>query len=961
VFACETFVVPRDNECVISMKLNCLVDNKIGIFSPYKVKLAELGIVCAQSVCNSIGGFIPVRLLNVSDKDKVIYKNTIFGEFEINSISSSNDIAAISKSSNNFDHLKSLIDKIQNNNNLSTEDKKNAKSIIFKYSDIFSRGKFDIGSCDYVKHEIDLAANAPIQQTVSKVPLNVQEWVDKQVDNLRESGVIRESVSPWSAPVVVVKKKSGDYRMCIDYRRLNSITIRPTYSIPDSQTIFNHLSEATIFSSIDVSNAYYQCEIRESDKKLTAFSTRKGHFEFNKMPFGLSGAPFTFQRLMHSVLKTENWIYCLIYLDDVLVFSSNFKQHLERIDVIFSKIRDSGLKLSPNKCNLFLPEVSYLGHIVSSAGLKTDPEKIRALKNWPLPMTVTELRKFLGFANYYRKFIFSFASLTQDLESLLKSSCMGNQKKQNHAPLTWTDSCKISFEKLRTALCNAPCLAYPKSGERYILDTDASFSAIGSVLSQVQDGVERVIAYGSKKLTKSEKNYCVTRKELFSVYFFVNHFKQYLLGSQFKIRTDHKALSWMMNWRKPNTSQYCAWIAELEIYDFEIEHRPGEKHINADFLSRPPEDCQQCELKHVDPKLKRNVKICNQLVDYLSPNDISKFHCNLGHIGVSKLVEYLKTEGYNAKLCDVRSAVGNCVPCLQRKSPGRRINYNLQYTSFNPFERVAIDIAGPLPVTKHNSRYILSILDIFSRFIVIVPLANIQAEVIVKTLKSRWLSYFGAPKEIISDGGANFTGHEMENFCRKYGIKRHITSPYHPSSNGLIERYFRTVKDRLFATSTEDGCDWDECMWKVQLGVQVSKNSSTNATPLSILLGSDSERDRLRRQNTELKEKNATISHKFVVGDRVMVKSVSKKPQLLEKRYDGPCRIVECREYKSYLLDLHGKLIIRHEDFLKPCNTTTESSIYTSINSAQNEHTPTQTRRYPRRTRQTVQRYGFNS
>ena len=200
------------------------------------------------------------------------------------------------------------------------------------------------------------------------VPLHVENWVDNQVENLKKMGVIRNSNSPWAAPVVVVIKKNGDFKMCIDFRRLNSVTIKPMYRIPDNQSLFNHLAGATMFSTIDVSNAYYQCEMRESDKISTAFTTRKGQFEFNRMPFGLSGAPFTFQRLMHTILREENWLLCLVYLDDILIFSRDFDEHIERIKIIFEKIKQSGLKLAPSKGDFFLPEVSFLGHAVSKNG-----------------------------------------------------------------------------------------------------------------------------------------------------------------------------------------------------------------------------------------------------------------------------------------------------------------------------------------------------------------------------------------------------------------------------------------------------------------------------------------------------------------------------------------------------------------------------------------------------------------
>jgi hypothetical protein len=255
------------------------------------------------------------------------------------------------------------------------------------------------------------------------------------------------------------------------------------------------------------------------------------------------------------VLKSECWQKCVIYLDDVLVYSTTFSDHIERLRTIFERIRNAGIKLSLQKCSFFNKQIRFLGHIISKDGVSTDPDKIRAVKQWPTPKTLEQLRSFLGFSNYYRRFIHNYTELVSPLEKLLNTSSLGSTQ-QKKAMILWTTECEMTFEKIKTALCSSKTLAYPLKDSTFVLDTDASHCAMGAVLSQNQNGVERVIAYASKKFTKSELNYCVTRKELLSVYTFVMHFRHYLLGSKFRIRTDHKALVWLLNWEKPNTSQY---------------------------------------------------------------------------------------------------------------------------------------------------------------------------------------------------------------------------------------------------------------------------------------------------------------------------------------------------------------------------------------------------------------------
>ncbi|NJR75967.1 MAG: hypothetical protein HC773_24895 [Scytonema sp. CRU_2_7] len=289
---------------------------------------------------------------------------------------------------------------------------------------------------------------------------------------------------------------------------------------------------------------------------------------------------------------------CVVYLDDVLIFGKTVDEHNDRLNQVLKRIKEAGLKLSPEKCTFLKQEVRYLGHIVTKDGIATDPDKIASIKSWELPNCKKELQTFLGFCNYYRRFINNYAVLSEPLSSMLK--------KENR--FKWTDATKTSFYALRKTLTSPPVLSLPTKDGKYVLDTDASHNAIGAVLSQIQNGEEKVLYYASKTLTKSQKQYCITRKELLAIYTFVLKFKHYLIGKQFVVRTDHQALKWMLNWDSPNTSQYCIWKAELEIFDKLVEFRKGKEHINADALSRLP-DCEQCLIKHYDPLKKRNVKV----------------------------------------------------------------------------------------------------------------------------------------------------------------------------------------------------------------------------------------------------------------------------------------------------------------------------------------------------------------
>lgn len=960
----ENEVVEAYHECLIP----CVIDTHCGtsldnlLFSPDNEKLACRGLLAAFSLVKPLSGCFPVRLINNGETDIRLFKNTILGSLEEYQISIDTPIRQIHEIKPATTSATKPFHDYNMCQDMSERELVTVKQLINEFSDIFSKNKFDIGRCPEVKHQIFVENATPICQKIRRVPLGLEDKVDKLVEDLLEKEVIRKSSSPWNSPLVIVQKKSGDIRLCVDYRMLNSITRKSTYPIPSAEELFDTLGGSKFFSSLDLSSAYYQCEIEEEHKKLTAFGTRRGHYEFNRMPFGLTGAPFTFQHMMHIVLKAENWEQCLIYLDDILVFGRTFEQHLQRLRTIFLKIREAGIKLSPDKCNFFQSELCFLGHIISHEGIKTDPKKVEAVAEWKKPGTIQEMRSFLGFTNYYRKFIDSYASLAGPLENLMTISGKNNMKCKNKTMLQWNPEAEAIFLSLKRSLTTAPVLSFPVRGGRFILDCDASHNYLGAVLSQVQNGEERVIAYGSKKMSKCEVGYCVTRKELLSVYTFVVKFRHYLLGSNFLIRTDHKALTWLLRWKKPNTSQYCTWVAELDTYDFEIIHRPGENHINADVLSRPFQ-CEQCEIEHSEPKKKRNVKILDtkstaevrhiqkddSLTDVSSKQRIIKsFHNGLGHIGVLKTLDLMRNKhSWRGMDNDVHDYIRNCLHCAKRKATKPlSTELDLHVQASKPFEKIMIDIAGPLPITSTGYSYILGIVDVYSRFLMLIPLRKTTTESIVDMILKRWISIFGCPIQIISDGGPNLNSRLMKDFCQMFLVEKITSSPYHPQSNGIIERYFRTVKDMIYAVCKDTRKEWHHTLPHIEMALRATKHQTTGFSPFEIIFGNKmkipqligtenlnptSYNDYMITTNASrkvvaeiLRQKVRTIDSsekapKFIIGQQVMVKKpFGNKPSVLQARYFGPCIVLKIVGPKTYQLLFNNCKIIRNSDLLKP-------------------------------------------
>lgn len=457
--------------------------------------------------------------------------------------------------------------------------------LLTSYSDVFSQGDHDIGRTDKVKHSIHTTCLAPIRQRPRRHPMGQREEVEKQIEDMLKRGIIKPSASSWSSPIVLVDKKDGSKRFCVDYRLLNKHTVKDSFPLPSIAVSLDSLDGAKYFCTLDLASGYWQVPLDDDAKAKSAFVVPGGLYEFQVMPFGLCNAPSTFERLMENILVGLQWKILLVYLDDVIVFGSTIPEMIARLEMVLQRLRNANLKLKPKKCNLFQKEVLYLGHVVSAEGVKTDPTKVEAVKSWPTPSNPTEVRSFLGLASYYRRFVQKFSDVVKPLTNLTKKD----------QPFIWTGECEEAFAAMKESLTTAPILAYPRLEVGFILDTDASNFALGAVLSQEQEGRERVIAYASRTLNKAEQNYCVTRRELLAIVVFLKHFRHYLYGQQVRVRTDHGALRWLLQFKNPE-GQLARWLEVISQYRLTLEHRAGRIHSNADGLSRRPcVNCRQCE------------------------------------------------------------------------------------------------------------------------------------------------------------------------------------------------------------------------------------------------------------------------------------------------------------------------------------------------------------------------------
>ena len=437
-----------------------------------------------------------------------------------------------------------------------------------------------LGHCDVLEHEITIPDTCkPIRQRPYKLGAKQKEVLENMVTDMLNDGIIEPSTSPWTAPCLLVAKKNSvnsEYRFVVDFRQVNKCIELDAHPLPtiDDALESEGAKQPSYFSVLDLKSGFYQSAIHPKSRPYTAWRCHLGLFQFRRLPMGLKNSPQMFQRLMETVLHGLTFKFCLIYLDDIIVFSKTFQDHVQHLTEVFERLPKSGLKLHPKKCTFAKRQIKYLGHIVSEDGISPDPDKISAIRDYPTPTRVKNLRAFLGVTGYYRKFTKNYSSIAAPLYALTKKN----------ANFTWTEECENAFQLLKNALISPPILAYPEYDKPFQLYTDASSYAVGAVLCQTQNGVERVICYAGRALSHAEQ-YGITEKECLALVYAVKKFDCYLRFTKFTAYVDHSALKWLLTLKEP-TGKFARWITLIQSYDMKIVYRPGIAHGNADGVSR---------------------------------------------------------------------------------------------------------------------------------------------------------------------------------------------------------------------------------------------------------------------------------------------------------------------------------------------------------------------------------------
>jgi len=689
-----------------------------------------------------------------------------------------------------------------------------------EFSDIFSENISDTSET-LPKFKIQLEQNQqnPIHEPPRRLPIHLVDKANMQVEDWLQQGIIQPSNSSWSAPIVMVKKKTGDYRLCVDYRKLNLATKPLPFPMQIPASIFERLHGNKYFAKLDLANGFLQIPMDKESIPLTAFSTPDGLYEFTRLPFGLKNSPTFFQKVMSDILKPLLHKGVELYIDDNIIYGRTADEFLNRLRKVFQLLQSNGLRLKVSKCVYAATSLDFLGHTISSNGVALSKDRIAAIRDLPQPKSIKGLRSFLGSLNYVRDYIENYASKAKPLFDLLR--------KGRH--FIWKDIHQNAFEDLKNSAIKAPLLSFVQDGPLY-LQTDASDIGIGAVLYQIENNKKIVISYLSKTFDDTQRNWPICEKEAFGIYHSVTKLSHFLLGRQFIIMTDHANLLFMQSATSPKIQR---WRLRMGEYNYTVQHIKGSDNVVADSLSRlrimqtTDTDTSNQQLT-VDQKLE----ILRQV--HGSSN---------GHHGIPKTFEFLKQQGYNWEHMqdDCKEFVRTCYVCQKYKNQSAEniLSGSLTTTmETEPFSALSVDLLGPFPKDQYQNVFVLVAMDSFSRWTELRPLHDKTAESVATQLLDI-ICRHKIPKNLRSDNGGEFTASLIQHLCSLMGVEQILTIPYRPQGNGLVERRNAEILKHLRTLMIDLGKfgQWSRLLPLVQRVVNLTPHVALGVSPAKLLFG----------------------------------------------------------------------------------------------------------------------------
>jgi hypothetical protein len=673
-------------------------------------------------------------------------------------------------------------------------------------------------------------------------------------------GVIEKSNSAWSNPVVVVRKPTGKIRMCLDFRKVNDVTVRDAHPMPLISDILGRLSGTKYLTSIDMTDAFHQLELTDRAKQVTAFSVPgRSLYQYRRMPFGLCNAPQSLCRLMDEVIGHDLEPHVFVFLDDILIACDDFEKMLSLIAEVSLRLKRAGLTISREKSKFCVDSLKYVGFVIDRNGVRTNPEKVEAMVNFPVPKTVRQVRRFLGMTGWYRKFVRNYAEIASPISDLLKL--------KPGEKFIWSEAANQAFLELKSRLVSAPILKLPDYSKQFVIQCDASNGALGAVLTQGEGDQESVIAFLSQKFTTAQRKYAATERECLAVLVAIKKFRQFVEGTKFKVITDCAALKWLRNFNETGNGRLCRWALQLQGYDFELVHRKGTSNVVPDALSRVVETLVGCNTwyENLEGELVQNsavyedFKLLNgHVYKYVKgdPNTrewklvvkdcdrheiMSESHDSptAGHFGVLKTLKRMQENYFWPKMAqDVRRFVGACNVCKAGKTSnlGQRSEMGHPKPGVRPFQVLSLDFMGPLPRSKKGNTVLLVVTDSFTKFVRTCPMRAATAKAVISFLEENIFFLFGVPEIIISDNGSQFIAKIFKEFLTAYGVTHWLNAIYHPQNNPT-ERVNQVLANSIRCYVGSDHRDWDRELQKITCAINTSFHEATQYTPFYLNFG----------------------------------------------------------------------------------------------------------------------------
>lgn len=757
---------------------------------------------------------------------------------------------------------------------LNEEDKKRLEAVIELFP---SSSKEGLGKTALLQHAINVGEARPTKQRYHAVSPAIEKKMFTEVDRMLELGVIEESSSSWNSPVTIVTKSNGKYRLCLDARQVNSVTVKDAYPMPLIESIVSRLNETYYISSVDLKDAFWQIELEKESREKTAFTVPgRPLYQFTRMPFGLCNAAQSMCRLMDLTIPSSMRDHVFVYIDDLLVVSADLETHLERLKIVAQSLRKANLTINVDKSKFVMRTIKYLGHIIGNGEIKPDPGRVKCISEFPPPTTVKQVRRFLGMAGWYQRYISGYSEIAAPMTNLLKKSDR----------FAWTPEAQVAFDSLKSSLTTAPVLRHPDFTQHFYIQCDASMTGVGGVLFQLIEGNEHPIAFMSKKLNAAQRNYSVTELECLAAILCVQKFRCYVEGMPFTVITDHASLKWLMT-QKDLAGRLARWSLKLQGFDFNIIHRKGSANVVPDTLSRvnieelekvvglpvdlsAPEFLSESYKKLKSTILERqaelpDIKIRGNAIykrtqfrtgsetvdsttlwklwlpDELRQKVIVDAHqpAMSAHGGTDKTTDLVRRYFYWPGLSmQVRKFVSECSICKESKAPNQTLRPPMgqAFRTERPFQRLYVDLLGPYPRSKAKNTTILIVLDHLTKFIWLKPLRVATANAIVRFMESDVFHFIGVPESILTDNGVQFVSRDFKTLLSRYGVQHILTATHSPQANAS-ERVNRSILAAIRSYVVKDQTTWDVHLSAIASALRNATHATTGVSPFFAVFG----------------------------------------------------------------------------------------------------------------------------